>query len=284
MTDSKNFPAVEKKSAKLSIDSISKLLDFGDLAPGEILKKHGLDKKYRSNLSNILKVMIDKKIAKKINGEIHKISKPQSDVGEEVIEILLEDDCSLKNEYIIKEKIKEDISEYTFSWTLQTLRNENKIYEHKKEFGISPLLVNKYNRCFLCKKEFKDSQLIISALFTDGMDIVQNCQLHALCRDIINKDNDLFWNISSGDCDYCGLSLSAKSLLHNKSENINLDKEIDILFNEPFSKIFSAIDSSNHGDETINVNSFACPKTENGKQYHPYCFDIIQESKKGNRK
>ena len=90
-------------------------------------------------------------------------------------------------------------------------------------------------------------------------------------------------NNSSSDCDYCGLSLSVKHLVYKKPDNINLDKEIDMLFNEPFSKIFSSIDSSNYGDEVINVNSFACPKTENGNQYHPYCFDIIQKQKKGKK-
>ena len=51
-----------------------------------------------------------------------------------------------------------------------------------------------------------------------------------------------------------------------------------------FNFIFSSIDSSNYGDETTHIDSFACPKTENGKQYHPYCFDIIQKQKKESKK
>jgi hypothetical protein len=284
MTDSKNFPAVEKKTTKITSGWISGILDNGDLVNEDILDKMGLDQKSATVLSYHLKKMLKEKTVEKKDGKWHKISKPQSDVEEEIFEILLEDDCSLKKPEIIKEKIKEDISEETLLWTLQTLCNIGKIYEHKKEFGISSLEVNKYNRCFICKKEFKDNQLIISIIFPDeGIGVVHNCQSHALCRNKIDKENDIWSNNSSSDCDYCGLSLSAKILLHNKTENINLDKEIDTLFNEPFSKIFSSIDSSNHGDENTHVTSFACPKTENGKQYHPYCFDIIQKPKKGNR-
>ena len=266
MSDQKNSPTNEKKIIPLSEDSISRFLDKGDWEPGEILVKHGLDKSSRTTLSNILRKMQDKGIVVKIGGKFHKIPISQSELEEQVEKILVKDDCSLKNIDIIKQKFNqkftENISEKTLSKILQTLCNQNKIYEHKKEFD--------------------DNRLIISMLFLDGQEIQRNFQIHALCRDSIDRNNDLVWNISAGDCDYCGLSLSAKHLLHNKSENINLDKEIDMLFNEPFSKIFSSIDSSNHGDKTIDVTSFACPKTENGKQYHPYCFDIIQ--KKGSKK
>jgi len=288
MSDQKNSPTNEKKIISLSEDSISHFLDKGDLEPGEILVKHGLDKSSRTNLSNILKTMQDKGIVVKIGGKFHKIPISQSELEEQVEKILVKDDCSLKNIDIIKQKFNqkftENISEKTLSKILQTLCNQNKIYEHKKEFRISNSELNKHNRCYLCKKEFNDNRLIISMLFLDGQEIQRNFQIHALCRDSINKENDMFWNASSSECDYCGLSLSAKQLLHKKSENINLDKEIDILFNEPFSKIFSSIDSSNHGEVDYDVNSFACPKTENGKQYHPYCFDIIQESKKEPKK
>ena len=286
MSDQKNSPTNEKKIIPLSEDSISRFLDKGDLEPREILVTHGLDKSSRTNLSNILRKMQDNEIIVKRSGKFHKIPISQSELEEQVEKIIVKDDCSLKNIDIIKQKFNqkftENISEKTLSKILQTLCNQNKIYEHKKEFRISNSELNKHNRCYLCMREFNDKQLIISILFQDGTGTAQNFQIHALCRDSIDRNNDLVWNISAGDCDYCGLSLSAKHLLHNKSENINLDKEIDMLFNEPFSKIFSSIDSSNHGDKTIDVTSFACPKTENGKQYHPYCFDIIQ--KKGSKK
>ena len=284
MNDSKKFPEFEKKSSKITRDLILKIIDNGGQENAEILEKMGLDQKSASSLGYYLSTMVEEKTIEKKDGKWHKIPKPPSEFAEEIITTLLEDNCSLKNIDIIKEKIKEDISDDTLSWTLQTLRNNNQIYEHKKEFGIKSSELNKHNRCYLCMREFNDKQLIISILFQDGTGTAQNFQIHALCRDSIDRNNDLVWNISAGDCDYCGLSLSAKHLLHNKSENINLDKEIDMLFNEPFSKIFSSIDSSNHGDKTIDVTSFACPKTENGKQYHPYCFDIIQESKKEPKK
>ena len=282
MNNSKKFPAVEKKSTKITSTVISKILDNGDLTPAEILDKMGLSQKSASSLSYYLGNMVKDEILKKIDGKYHKIPKPQSDVGEEVIKILLEDDCSLKNENTIKEKIKEDISEETLSWTLQILRNENQIFEHKKEFGISHDQLNKYDRCYICKKKFNDNQLIISAIMTDDDGMINNYQLHALCRNNLDKANKIFYNTSSANCDYCGLSLSAQMLFFNKIEEINLDKEIDTLFNEPFSKIFSSFDSTKYGDEGMNIRSFACNKTKDGKQYHPYCFDIIQkkESKK----
>jgi hypothetical protein len=288
MSDQKNSPTNERKIISLSEDSISRFLDKGDLEPREILVTHGLDKSSRTNLSNILRTMQDKGIVVKIGGKFHKIPISQSELEEQVEKILVQDDCSLKNIDIIKQKFNqkftENISEKTLSKILQTLCNQNKIYEHKKEFRISNSELNKHNRCYLCKKEFNDNQLIISAIISDDDGMINNYQLHALCRNNLDENDRIFYNTSSANCDYCGLSLSVQMLLFNKIEEINLDKEIDTLFNEPFSKIFSSIDSTKHGDEGMNIRSFACNKTENGKQYHPYCFDIIQESKKGSKK
>ena len=282
MNDSKKFPEFEKKSSKITRDLILKIIDNGGLENAEILEKMGLDQKSASILAYYLSKMVEEKTIEKIDGKWHKILKPQSDVEEEAIKILLEDDCSLKNIDIIKEKIKKDISDDTLSWILQTLRTNNQIYEHTKEFGIPYNQLNKYDRCYICKKKFNDNQLIISAIINDDDGMVNNYQLHALCRNNLDENDRIFYNTSSANCDYCGLSLSVQMLLFNKIEEINLDKEIDTLFNEPFSKIFSSIDSTKHGDEGMNIRSFAWNKTKDGKQYHPYCFDIIQ--KKGPRK
>ena len=153
-----------------------------------------------------------------------------------------------------------------------------------QEKGIEPEIIE-YLSTPPTPVEIKE---IINKLGISARELMRNKEdaykENGLDNNNLDEDDRIFYNTSSANCDYCGLSLSVQMLLFNKIKEINLDKEIDILFNEPFSKIFSSIDSTKHGDEGMNIRSFACNKTENGKQYHPYCFDIIQESKKGSKK
>ncbi len=274
-----NENKVELNPRILSVLEI-KEMSFGDIA----IKTKMEDRK--SLLSYHLTNLVDKKLIGKKTGGIYYIIEIQG-LDKEILKILESDNCGKKTINQIKEKLKSsktNISEKKTLETLEKLEIANIISKNNGFYEISQKELGNHNHCTVCRKRFDEkNELIISQIVLDEDDDTRkNLRLHATCRSKL--DNPSWSNqrpiFSQTDCDYCGLSLNASLIKIQNGNEINIDKEIDILFDNPFSKIFSVL--STKGIESIGgrldlpVGGYAYYEQKESKQYHPYCLKIVE--------
>ena len=289
MNQNENFGNFGKSDEKENYrEIIIRSLRKGPKTPAEIISDQKLPDipKTRTRMDYHFNQLKDDKIIEKKQGAIyHIIITPQKPLDQKILKILESDDFGNKTIKQIKESLdledtknsKNDILE-----SLKKLESEFHIHEFKNMFSIPSWRLNKYNCCVVCRKKFEDDQLIISEITMGDHGGVSNYLMHAVCR---NKQQN-YVDFDLSNCDYCGLSLNANNLGIKENNKINIDAEIDTLFNEPFSKLFSVINGEHYASvvEVGTAGGYAHFKRKDGKQYHPYCFDIIEKPKKGFRK
>jgi hypothetical protein len=286
MNNSNKFQATEK-STKVDGELILRSLRKGPKAPADIISDQKLSKKDSTNLAYHLSKLQKENIIERTPGAIYQIIEtPENSLDGKFLSILELDNCRGKkfeeiNNMLELEGIK--ISKTEILESLKNLEHRWKVYEDNGLFAIPNHQLNEHNRCVVCKKTLEDDQLIISEFTLDDSNSFVSNLLHATCRP--SQLNSWVENYTT-NCDYCGLSLNAAMLGQQENNKINIDAEIDTLFNEPFSKIFSTISAKDYMSSIADehVSGYAHFKRKDGKQYHPYCFDIIQESKKEPKK
>ena len=281
----------DKKEKKINKDNILIALSRGNQTPSDILEFLG-QKNKGSALNYRLTKMQDSGDIKKDSFGIYSIVEKEITVEEQkILDIIESNDCKpikmdkmIEKSKISKEKLLEIIPNLS--------RNGISFYED--HFDLFPKKLNELKRCAICYDKFEINQLIISEFASDGYDFVSNIRIHATCK----KRLHMLWGGIDDDtvCDYCGLSLSVSSLKHVLRQDINVDKEIDQLFCKPFSKLFSAIKTTNWSKdahdldyyqstlisesgstEDIPVFSFAHYEEEDGKRFHPYCLEEFKK-------
>ncbi|MBL7001960.1 MAG: winged helix-turn-helix transcriptional regulator [Nitrosopumilus sp.] len=269
------FPKFEK-SKKLDIrKEILKLLNRGDKTPDDLLKELELKEDKRSKIAYHLKGLLkENKIEKKRGAVYHKIQIPPKPLEQEILIILESDECKEKDFQQIFDILKikgMNISEGELIESLTTLKISDQIHKFSNYYYIASWKLNNFNRCAVCRKKFENNQLIISQ-YSAVDNIISNSLIHATCRYM-----DGIYDDSSLNCDYCGLSLNANQIILRESNKINIDNEINMLFGNIFSKIFSTINSDDHEQEGYQIAGYAHFERKNGKKYHHYCSKIVED-------
>ena len=288
----------EKKVREITRDNIRNALSKGLHTPGEILHFLGQDGKGTGLNYWLDKMEKSKEIVREKRGFYSIVEKEITVEEQKILDIIESNDCKpikmdkmIEKSKISKEKLLEIIPNLS--------RNGISFYED--HFDLFPKKLNELKRCAICYDKFEINQLIISEFASDGYDFVSNIRIHATCK----KRLHMLWGGIDDDtvCDYCGLSLSVSSLKHVLRQDINVDKEIDQLFCKPFSKLFSAIKTTNWSKdahdldyyqstlisesgstEDIPVFSFAHYEEEDGKRFHPYCLEEYKKQPKPKKK
>ena len=151
--------------------------------------------------------------------------------------------------------------------------------------------------CHVCRKKFKDDELVITQMtFSPGNEIVQ-FPLHATCRTTLAVPEAQPEDEREVSCSYCGLGLSPRHL-GLKSEDIHnplVMSAIEEIYDSPYSKLFPFLDAKlNYLDHISQVilrddNSFsgdfdpisyAYSVKKDDKYYHPYCAKRVEELSK----
>jgi len=173
------------------------------------------------------------------------------------------------------------------------------------------------DRCHYCREKFEDNELIISVIMQTPIDSLDEYPIHATCREKAGQNEN-----KAACCDYCGLEFNARMIktkkitlagganyrepLASKTIGGNFQSEIDsnekalnerteklvdsaiaTIFDDPFSKIFSCIDSSDitlhqpsldssmgGGLENMGLCHYV---RKNGGKYHPYCAKQVEQ-------
>jgi len=251
----------------------------------------------KSFLSYHLKQLVNQKLIKKKEGTAIYYISPIDKLAKKILKILELDNCGQKSIHQIQESLKsdgdekseEEITESLNSLKLSlsiSIRNEILFYE------ISPNRLGEHGYCTFCRGKFKKNQLVVAQMYrNEDYELDENLLIHATCRPELYTDEwNPFDSHENTNCSYCGLNLNAHRLRSEirKDNEINVDADIDKIFDDPFSKIFSVITGENYrsiaGRSDFPVLGFAHFKRKDGKQYHPYCFKIIEKQNEEEKK
>ena len=251
----------------------------------------------KSVLSYHLRQLVNQKLIKKKEGTAIYYISPIDKLAKKIFKILELDNCGQKSIHQIQELLKSDgdkKSEEEITESLNSLKlslsisidNEILFYE------ISPNRLGERGYCTFCRGKFKKDQLVVAQMnYNEDYGLNENLLIHATCRpELYRQEWNPFDSHDNTNCSYCGLNLNADRLrLEIRKDNeINVDADIDKIFDDPFSKIFSVIDEKkyrNIGDRSdLPVLGFAHFKRKDGKQYHPYCFKIIEKQNEDEKK
>ena len=251
----------------------------------------------KSFLSYHLKQLVNQKLIKKKEGTTIYYVSPIDTLAKKILKILELDNCGQKSIHQIQESLKsegEEKSEEEITESLNSLKPSLSIFIDNEIlfYEISSRLLGKRGYCTECRKKLEKDHLVVSQMFyNEDYDLTENLLLHATCRPELHN---LPWNPSDShentNCSYCGLNLNAHRLRSEirKDNEINVDADIDKIFDDPFSKIFSVITGENYrsiaGRSDFPVLGFAHFKRKDGKQYHPYCFKIIEKQNEEEKK
>ena len=268
---------------------ILKLLDSGELEYKDFVQKLKMENK-KSVLSYHLRQLVNQKLIKKKEGTTIYYISPIDILAKKILKILELDNCGKKNIHEIQELLKSDgdeKSEEEITESLNSLKlslrisidNEILFYE------ISPNRLGERGYCTFCRGKFKKDQLVVAQMYrNEDYELDENLLIHATCRpELYTEEWNPFDSHENTNCSYCGLNLNAHRLrLEIRKDNeINVDADIAKIFDDPFSKIFSAIDEKKYqsiGDRPdLPVLGFAHFKRKDGRQYHPYCFNIVEK-------
>ena len=271
----KTFPKFEKNE-KIDISKeILKSLNKGDKTPDDLLKELELKVDKRSMIAYHLKKLVKaNKIEKKKGAIYHKIETPENPLENEILIVLESDNCKEKTFQQIYESLQSNkiiVEKGELIESLTSLNISEQIHKFSNHYYLSSWKLNKFDRCSVCRKKFKKNQLIISQYSAVDM-IVNNSLIHATCRYM-----DGMYDDSSLNCDYCGLSLNANQIAIKEQNKINIDNEVNILFGNIFSKIFSTVNSDDHEQEGYKIAGYAHFERKNGKKYHHYCSQIVED-------
>jgi hypothetical protein len=275
---------------------ILKLLDSGELEYKDFVQKLKMENK-KSVLSYHLRQLVNQKLIKKKEGTTIYYISPIDILAKKILKILELDNCGKKNIHEIQELLKSDgdeKSEEEITESLNSLKlslrisidNEILFYE------ISPNRLGERGYCTFCRGKFKKDQLVVAQMiYNEDYELDENLLIHATCRpELYTEEWNPFDSHENTNCSYCGLNLNAHRLrLEIRKDNeINVDADIAKIFDDPFSKIFSAIDEKKYqsiGDRPdLPVLGFAHFKRKDGRQYHPYCFNIIEKQNQEKKK
>ena len=244
----------------------------------------------KSVLSYHLKQLVNQKLIKKKEGTAIYYISPIDKLAKKIFKNLELDNCGKKNIHQIQESLKsdgEEKSEEEITESLNSLKyslsisidNEILFYE------ISYNLLGERGYCTFCRGKFKKDQLVVAQMiYNEDYELDENLLIHATCRpELYTEEWNPFDSHENTNCSYCGLNLNAHRLRSEirKDNEINVDADIAKIFDDPFSKIFSAIDEKKYrsiGDRSdLPVLGFAHFKRKDGRQYHPYCFNIVEK-------
>ena len=275
---------------------ILKLLDSGELEYKDFVQKLKMENK-KSVLSYHLRQLVNQKLIKKKEGTTIYYISPIDILAKKILKILELDNCGKKNIHEIQELLKSDgdeKSEEEITESLNSLKlslrisidNEILFYE------ISPNRLGERGYCTFCRGKFKKDQLVVAQMiYNEDYELTENLLIHATCRpELYTEEWNPFDSHENTNCSYCGLDLNAHRLRSQirKGNEINVDADIDKIFDDPFSKIFSVIEEKKYqsiGDRfDLPVLGFAHFKRKDGKQYHPYCFKIIEKQNEEEKK
>ena len=275
---------------------ILKLLDGGELEYKDFVQKLKMENK-KSVLSYHLKQLVNQKLIKKKEGTTIYYISPIDILAKKTLKILELDNCGKKSIHQIQELLKSDgdeKSEEEITESLNSLKyslsisidNEILFYE------ISSNRLGERGYCTFCRGKFKKDQLVVAQMiYNEDYELDENLLIHATCRpELYAKEWNPFDSHENTNCSYCGLNLNAHRLRSEirKDNEINVDADIAKIFDDPFSKIFSAIDEKKYrsiGDRSdLPVLGFAHFKRKDGRQYHPYCFNIIEKQNEEDEK
>jgi hypothetical protein len=251
----------------------------------------------KSVLSYHLKQLVNQKLIKKKEGTAIYYISPIDKLAKKILKILELDNCGQKSIHQIQELLKSDgdkKSEEEITESLNSLklslsifiRNEILFYE------ISPNRLGERGYCTFCRGKFKKDQLVVAQMiYNEDYELNENLLIHATCRpELYTEEWNPFDSHENTNCSYCGLNLNAHllRLQIRKDNEINVDADIAKIFDDPFSKIFSVIDQTKYrnlgGPLDESVLGFAHFKRKDGRQYHPYCFNIIEKQNEEEKK
>ena len=273
------------------LDGRTKYVEYKDF-----VQKLKMEQK-KSVLSYHLKQLVNQKLIKKKEGTTIYYVSPIDTLAKKILKILELDNCGQKSIHQIQESLKsdgEEKSEEEITESLNSLKlslrisidNEILFYE------ISPNRLGERGYCTFCRGKFKKDQLVVAQMiYNEDYELTENLLIHATCRpELYAEEWNPFDSHENTNCSYCGLDLNAHRLRSQirKGNEINVDADIDKIFDDPFSKIFSVIEEKKYrciGNRSdLPVLGFAHFKRKNGRQYHPYCFKIIEKQNEEEKK
>lgn len=281
-----DFKIQEKSEEKISLDAkiLRLLARHGKMNFGDLASKTETEEK-KSKLSYHLKTLQERGSIGKKGGSIYHFIPINKKIDEDILKILQLDNCGAQNIEQILENLKSNKKDYSLEEISKVLQDLDERWEITKTEGemysISVISLNKYGLCSACRKKFEDNQLIISMFTVDDGPDYQDFKIHAICRELLQG-----FDQKEQNCNYCGLNLNARLLNKLNDTGINIDSDIDKLFDDPFSKIFSVIDTDEYFSPVMWEMSdqyhpvgLACYKEKDGKKYHPYCMRIVEGQK-----
>lgn len=268
-----------KKNKIVNQESILHLLQKKSMRNKEICEK--LEAKSNRVSYHLQKLLDMGKIEK--NGDVYTIVKESpSKLNELIFTILEENNCREKPLKEIFEKIKKSSNDFVslIETDLQQILDldlKNSIKLENGNYLLEDYILGERGFCFFCRKKITENQLKIGMLTHGPWGGTNLWPLHATCRSQLYNIVDE----SSTICDYCGLDLKRYYTDPTKITP-SMDNALAKLYDDPFSQIFSHLDSEHYASPSSDIDSvfgFAHYKEKDGKKYHPYCLRIINGEK-----